>query len=67
MNAMKTKAVVHTLTRTPPRLSPITSKAGAPIEIVHDFVYLGAWVDSSVRDIKDQKSKGLDSGQLFTI
>ena len=53
MNAKKTKAVVYNQDTS----QTLTSKAGAPIEIVPDFVYLGAWVDSSVRDIKIRRAK----------
>ena len=55
MNAKKMKAVVYNQDPS----QTLTSKAGAPIEIVPDFVYLGAWVDSysSVRDIKIRRAK----------
>ena len=53
MNAKKTKAVVYNQDPS----QTLTSKAGDPIEIVPDFVYLGAWVDSSVRDIKIRRAK----------
>ena len=53
MNSKKTKAIVYNQDTS----TPLISKAGDAIEIVPDFVYLGAWVDSSERDIKIRKAK----------
>ena len=53
MNTKKTKAIVYNQDTS----TPLTSKAGETIEIVPDFVYLGAWINSSERDIKIRRAK----------
>ena len=53
MNETKTKVLgVNIDTK-----GKITNNAGCPLETVDDFVYLGAWIESTEHDIKVRKAK----------
>ena len=52
LNAKKTEVITYNL----PDHSPLTTTEGAVLKEVKDFKYLGAWVDSTEKDLKVRKA-----------